>query len=426
MEKVRQHSENDNTYFTIEIEDGKFIDASDTKDGFAIQGDGLYVYDSEGNFMEYDVDVGEVMDCIQKPYDFQYRLLDRLKSDCDYWLGNGNHNDKYLWADSPDTQLEKMLNIYEDLPIKPEWLSREDIYKYADDMGVEGLKEYVEYRNQWMQEFMDDETLATTSVFYGAAKRDGEMSSSDTFADYITQHGFINSSAYLSFHNFKNSEYYIPHGVVYGISNTTSFVYVEDAIDPYLTLEPVIHKNDIFRIETTKESDRTIVTSLEHSFYSDKDKLGQQSPAGNMCTYKHPDCNIPSYSLDDILADYTPISQSQYEHLASFFKQMEQIAEERASLKDVISYINKHEGITIAEISEVFNDTKAYNIIESFNGSSTETLKHYLESHIAADHGNIQELYDDFLHDNIMKSNALELTKTASSKGKSSTERIDN
>ena len=31
---------------------------------------------------------------------FRYQLLDRLRMDCDYYLGYGNRNPRYLWAGS--------------------------------------------------------------------------------------------------------------------------------------------------------------------------------------------------------------------------------------------------------------------------------------------------------------------------------------
>lgn len=421
MEKVRQHSENDNTYFTIEIEDGKFIDASDTKDGFAIkeQEDGLFVYDSRGNLMEYDVDVGEVMDCIQKPYEFQYRLLDRLKSDCDYWLGNGNRNDKNLWAHSPDAQVEKMLNIFEDLPIKPEWLSREDIYKYADDMGVEGLKEYVEYRNQWMQEFMDDETLATTSVFYGAAKRDGEMTSSDTFADYITQHGFINSSAYLNFSDFKNSEYFTPQKDIYGISNDLVYILVEDNVDPYLTFEATLHNGDIFHIQQVTEDDRTRIVAFEHSSYSDKDWHGAPSPSGGMYEYKRPDCDIHGNAVDKLLANYTRITKSVYEDLTMSFKLMETIEQERNALKEAVTFINSKHDLSLEDVVNRYAQTDIGNVVEEFNGNSIDEFKEFLTKHIAADSENIKDLYNEHLNNYFVKDADKENTKPTHRKGKS-------
>lgn len=58
-------------------------------------------------------------------------------------LGYGDRYDKYLWAGSPQRQIEKMLEIYDGLDDKPEWISRADILDYAERMGVKVV--YVVY-----------------------------------------------------------------------------------------------------------------------------------------------------------------------------------------------------------------------------------------------------------------------------------------
>ena len=72
--------------------------------------------------------------------EFEYRLLSRLKSDCDYYLGNGGRNAEHcLWAKNEQGQIDKMREIYNQLKEKPEWLSEEDINNYAKEMGVVDL-----------------------------------------------------------------------------------------------------------------------------------------------------------------------------------------------------------------------------------------------------------------------------------------------
>ncbi len=66
--------------------------------------------------------------------EFQYRLLDRLKADCDYYLGAGGKNPKHLWAENPLLQVQKMQEIYESLSEKPEWLSEEQLAAYEKEM----------------------------------------------------------------------------------------------------------------------------------------------------------------------------------------------------------------------------------------------------------------------------------------------------
>lgn len=66
-----------------------------------------------------------------------YRLLSRLKADCDYYLGAGGRAEKHLWAGSVEAQLAKMRELYALLPEKPEWLTAEDIDRYESQMAEE-------------------------------------------------------------------------------------------------------------------------------------------------------------------------------------------------------------------------------------------------------------------------------------------------
>ena len=71
------------------------------------------------------------------PTDYQrneYELLYRLKSDCDYFLGNGDGFEGHLWAGSVDKQIAKMRELYNQLEEKPEWLTSEDIDRYEEEM----------------------------------------------------------------------------------------------------------------------------------------------------------------------------------------------------------------------------------------------------------------------------------------------------
>lgn len=70
-------------------------------------------------------------------YRFNYMMLDRLKSDCEYYLHYGGRNAKQnLWAQDEQAQIDKMREIYNSLQIKPEWLTMEQIDEYAARMGV--------------------------------------------------------------------------------------------------------------------------------------------------------------------------------------------------------------------------------------------------------------------------------------------------
>jgi hypothetical protein len=86
---------------------------------------------------EDDIDDIEDNDIEEKEdKNFNYKLLSRLKSDCEYFLGNGNRNEKDLWAGNVKDQISEMKRIWNILPKdeKPEWLSMEDIENYEKQM----------------------------------------------------------------------------------------------------------------------------------------------------------------------------------------------------------------------------------------------------------------------------------------------------
>lgn len=64
-----------------------------------------------------------------------YMLLSRLQMDCEYFLGNGSRNTKYLWAGSVKDQISEMKSIFNSLTEKPEWLSMEGILRYEAEMN---------------------------------------------------------------------------------------------------------------------------------------------------------------------------------------------------------------------------------------------------------------------------------------------------
>ena len=65
-----------------------------------------------------------------------YVLLDRLRADCEYFLGAGGRSEKHLWAGNVHAQINKMRELYDALPEKPEWLTTEAIDRYAAQMAA--------------------------------------------------------------------------------------------------------------------------------------------------------------------------------------------------------------------------------------------------------------------------------------------------
>lgn len=71
-----------------------------------------------------------------EPDKFNYMMLSRLRSDCDYYLGYGHRNEKQLWAGDEKGQIDEMKRLWNVFPEdkKPEWLSLEEILQYEQLM----------------------------------------------------------------------------------------------------------------------------------------------------------------------------------------------------------------------------------------------------------------------------------------------------
>lgn len=67
--------------------------------------------------------------------EYQYQLLDRCKSDCEFFLGLGGYQEKYLWGQSVKEHIRKMRELYCLLPVKPAWCTWERINMYERIMS---------------------------------------------------------------------------------------------------------------------------------------------------------------------------------------------------------------------------------------------------------------------------------------------------
>ena len=90
----------------------------------------------------------------------EYQLLDRLRSDCEYFLGAGNRAEKHLWTGSVRAQIAKMWELYDMLPEKPEWLTKETIDDYAERMAPPYLVVAYHHFENGFDDKLDYQTLA--------------------------------------------------------------------------------------------------------------------------------------------------------------------------------------------------------------------------------------------------------------------------
>ena len=126
-----------------------------------------FISNIEKNYLKESIE-----DVLKKDDEFRYQLLGRLKSDCDYYLGNGNRNDKYLWAGNVKDQIQTMKDLYNSFSddMKPEWISLEDIDNYEKEMSS-GLNESFDYEGL----VIIDDLGNTESVKSREAKEDSDF-----------------------------------------------------------------------------------------------------------------------------------------------------------------------------------------------------------------------------------------------------------
>ena len=77
-----------------------------------------------------------IEDILSSEKSFRYRLLDRMRTDCEYYLGYGNRAAKHLWGNTEEKQIEYMKALWNSFADdeKPEWLSFEKILEYEKEM----------------------------------------------------------------------------------------------------------------------------------------------------------------------------------------------------------------------------------------------------------------------------------------------------
>jgi len=83
-----------------------------------------------------DLEINFINQPEENPYKFNYMMLDRLRSDCDYYLGYGNRNKNQLCDNDEHQHIDRMKELHNSFPEneKPEWLTWDQILDYEKKM----------------------------------------------------------------------------------------------------------------------------------------------------------------------------------------------------------------------------------------------------------------------------------------------------
>ncbi len=67
---------------------------------------------------------------------YKYQILDRMRSDCEYYLNAGGRHNKYLWSGTVKQHIIDMRALYNSFSKedRPEWLTLEQISAYYERM----------------------------------------------------------------------------------------------------------------------------------------------------------------------------------------------------------------------------------------------------------------------------------------------------
>lgn len=128
-------------YPCYEDEKGKiYFDMNDGRNGLDLY-TGAYRHPEDGDICgEPYSRVEEPIEC-EEPFErhareFDYMMLSRYKSDCDYFLGYGNGYEGHLYYKEVNKHCDEMKKLHDSFSDneKPEWLTVEQIEQYRTDM----------------------------------------------------------------------------------------------------------------------------------------------------------------------------------------------------------------------------------------------------------------------------------------------------
>ena len=186
----------------------------------------------------------------ENPQAYEYMLLDRLRSDCDYYLGNGNRNDKYLWAGNVDGQIAKMKELWNKLNEKPEWLTMEDIENYAKEMSANELPSSTDgTAKQEIQNMLDRAYNKETKV--GLEE------------DYDDE-------------DYNNEHYYFSIVLSTSNPNAPDFKKLTHHIENLIDYNESDYPISIYNVEVKPEKDNTVTITGNMDITFDEDPLSQE------------------------------------------------------------------------------------------------------------------------------------------------------
>ena len=267
-------------------------------------------------------------DILNKDDKFRYMLLSRMQSDVKYFLGNGNRHEPDLWGGNVENHLNVMYKLWDSLPEKPEWLTREQLGSYAQQMRHPSVIEQISALKKELKD-----------ILVGA---DLEHSPLTTKMEITLKSPFnSNVDRVLRYATFEDDRLHLYEKIEDAFDERN--YEVQDILEPATQLQVLTALTDYYRNENNK------VTKL----------LDTQ--------------NVPSYALPAIInGDFSGIdSEEDAKDIRAFM--------EREYYKGAIfSPRNEHRSFTTATAFGLPTDCVTVDILR------TGTIKQFRDEHIAA------------------------------------------
>ena len=203
-----------------------------------------------------------------------YMLLDRLKQDCEYYLGNGNRHAKHLWANTEKEQIDKMLELYNSFSDeeKPEWISLDDIKNYAKQMNVPVIEQGKVYDSDLGNVYCLENNRNKEGIEYALLQKDKK---------YIIACGVnIDENSKLSWWNGIYRDSLLSATVVYEKMALPQKEKIENTMEAFKDIEPFIffssvveHEQDDLKVEIDDYDLKTLKIIYDEFISNDEMKL---------------------------------------------------------------------------------------------------------------------------------------------------------
>lgn len=122
-------------------------------------------------------------DSLQGDETYRYALLDRHRSDCEYYLGHGNRYPGHLWGNNEVDHIANMKALWKSFPEdgKPEWLPYDKILEYESKMCPKAILVERDYKGEYERFALTPDEFREAFCERSSDRNDLSLDTSGTF-----------------------------------------------------------------------------------------------------------------------------------------------------------------------------------------------------------------------------------------------------